>query len=173
MVKAALENNSVKFMIEKIEKLGCKVPESFIRCQPCEAEMIGHFDTSGDLKVVVCEDVLEKYPETLGQRHVDRTIVHELVHAYDHCRAKVDWLNCYHHACSEVRAAHLSGDCYIEEEFSRGNFGLKGQGKECVRRRAELSLRNNKHCADVAEAAVKHVIDVCIKDTAPFIRAPP
>jgi inner membrane protease ATP23 len=39
------------------------------------------------------------------------TLTHELVHAYDHCRAYVDWTNCVHHACSEVRAANLSGDC--------------------------------------------------------------
>ena len=39
------------------------------------------------------------------------TLTHELVHAYDHCRAYVDWSNCVHHACSEVRAANLSGDC--------------------------------------------------------------
>lgn len=39
------------------------------------------------------------------------TLTHELVHAYDHCRAFVDWSNCVHHACSEIRAAHLSGDC--------------------------------------------------------------
>jgi hypothetical protein len=25
-----------------------------------------------------------------------------LIHAYDQCRAKVDWTDCNHHACSEV-----------------------------------------------------------------------
>ena len=118
MVQASLQNNTVKFMLEKLQNLGCKVPEKFIRCAPCGgAEMIGHFDTNDDLKVVVCEDILEKYADTLGQRHVDRTIIHELVHAYDHCRAKVDWLNCYHHACSEVRAAHLSGTATSRRSF--------------------------------------------------------
>ena len=30
--------------------------------------------------------------------------MHELVHVYDHCRAaNLDWNNCEHHACSEVR----------------------------------------------------------------------
>lgn len=37
---------------------------------------------------------------------------HEMIHAYDHCRAKdLDWNSCRHHACSEIRAAVLSGDC--------------------------------------------------------------
>jgi hypothetical protein len=34
----------------------------------------------------------------------------------------VDWGNCLHHACSEVRAAALSGDCGWLREMSRGNL---------------------------------------------------
>ena len=174
MLEKALEDNTVKFMLERMENLGCAIPSNFVRCETCESEsIIGHFDPLSQKKgVKLCEDVLEKFP-VLGQRHVTRTVVHELVHAYDHCRAKVDWLNCYHHACSEIRAAHLSGDCYIQEEVSRGNFSLKGQGYACVRRRAELSLANNPKCAKVAQEAVNHVFDMCVKDTSPFIRAPP
>lgn len=29
-------------------------------------------------------------------------MAHELIHAFDHCRFKVDWNNLRHHACSEV-----------------------------------------------------------------------
>jgi hypothetical protein len=29
-------------------------------------------------------------------------MAHELIHAFDHCRFKVDWSNLRHHACSEV-----------------------------------------------------------------------
>ena len=30
-------------------------------------------------------------------------LTHELLHAYDHCRAaNLNWTNCEHHACSEV-----------------------------------------------------------------------
>ena len=42
------------------------------------------------------------------------------VHAFDDCRAKVDWSNCVHHACSEIRAANLSGDCSFMQEMMRG-----------------------------------------------------
>jgi hypothetical protein len=48
------------------------------------------------------------------------TLTHELVHAYDHCRAYVDWSNCVHHACSEIRAANLSGDCSMYEDHPNG-----------------------------------------------------
>lgn len=33
---------------------------------------------------------------------MEDTLVHELVHMYDHAKFKVDWSNLRHHACSEV-----------------------------------------------------------------------
>lgn len=40
----------------------------------------------------------------------DNMLAHELLHAFDHCRAAdLDWSNCRHHACSEVRAVQCSG----------------------------------------------------------------
>jgi hypothetical protein len=35
---------------------------------------------------------------------IKQVIIHELIHAYFDCVAKnLDWKNCAHHACSEVR----------------------------------------------------------------------
>lgn len=83
---------------------------------------------------------------------MNRVVTHELIHAFDHCRARVDWFTDFRHlACSEVRdrtvcgktssvrrfkmsvclftlqirAANLSGDCSFVNEVSRFNFGLK------------------------------------------------
>lgn len=47
-------------------------------------------------QIVVCENKIG------GKKYVEAAVVHELVHAYDSCRAKIDWTNCNHHACSEV-----------------------------------------------------------------------
>jgi hypothetical protein len=33
---------------------------------------------------------------------MEDTIVHEMIHAFDHCRFDVNWLDLRHHACSEV-----------------------------------------------------------------------
>ena len=33
---------------------------------------------------------------------MDDVLTHELIHAFDHCRAHVDWSNIDHLACSEV-----------------------------------------------------------------------
>ena len=125
-------------------------------------------------------------------------VVHELIHAFDHCRAaNLDWSNCRHHACSEVRpscrdptplcvachltrgvypqvrAASLSGDCSFSQELLRGNIGITGQHKKCVRRRAELSVAMNPACqGPAAKAAVDACFEDCFRDTAPFERIP-
>lgn len=37
------------------------------------------------------------------QDEVNQVVIHELIHAYDDCRAaNLNWANCAHHACSEV-----------------------------------------------------------------------
>ncbi|KAJ3300464.1 Mitochondrial inner membrane protease atp23 [Borealophlyctis nickersoniae] len=97
-------------------------------------------------------------------------MAHELIHAYDHCTANVDWGNPEHYACSEIRAASLSGDCKFTRELRRGNFSIAKHHQACVKRRAILALKQIPHCQGegVAEDAVRSVWDSCFKDTAPF-----
>jgi inner membrane protease ATP23 len=74
------------------------------------------------IQVVICSN------HVMLQDEVDVALTHELLHAYDHCRAaNLDWTNCEHHACSEIRAANLSGDCHWKRELNRGNFNIQGQ----------------------------------------------
>ncbi len=74
------------------------------------------------------------------------------------------------HACSEVRASNLSGDCHWVNEAFRGYFAFKGGHQKCVRRRAELSTAMNPRCGSKGEAkkAVDEVFAQCFKDTRPF-----
>lgn len=45
--------------------------------------------------------------------------------------------------------------------------------KECVKRRALKSVRNNPYCSDAAaKDAIEAVWDICYNDTHPFDRAP-
>mmetsp|Transcript_9502 Transcript_9502/g.12437 ORF Transcript_9502/g.12437 Transcript_9502/m.12437 type:complete len:186 (-) Transcript_9502:193-750(-) len=165
----------VIFMLENIEKLGCTIPKNFISCQSCEVDGIsGGFvnsdQTSNESKpqVVVCEDRI------FDQQHLNDTIVHELIHAYDACRAHMDPANLRQHACTEIRASNLSGECSWKNEMARGNFGFKLQQQECVKRRAVLSVLGNPNCKSKEEAAkiVQEVFHVCYKDTSPFDRNP-
>lgn len=106
------------------------------------------------------------------QTQVHDTLTHELIHAFDFCRAKVSWDNCEHHACTEIRAANLSGDCMFTKEFDRGRFGVAAHQQECVKRRAILSVQGNPKCADRAAEVVEKVFETCFNDTAPFERIP-
>ena len=65
---------------------------------------------------------------------MENTVAHELIHAYDQCRAgkRMNWSDVRQHACSEVRAANLSGDCHWVNEVMRGKVfaGLKGHHRK-------------------------------------------
>lgn len=135
-----------------------QAPMSYLTHQTC-------FST---LQVILCHNHL------ISQKEVNHALTHELLHAYDHCRgANIDWHNCNHHACSEIRAASLSGDCNWGQEVQRGNYGIRKQHQVCVKRRAELSLSMNPPCQGLrGKLAVDSVFDSCYKDTTPFDRIP-
>jgi len=171
MLEKARLTAKVGILEKAMDDLGCKLPESFFKCSTCEPNeaIIGGFvtDAEKDRQVVVCEDNVAKFH--VSQSHVDKTVAHELIHAYDHCRANIDWSNCLHIACAEVRAANLSGDCHMTSEIDRMNLGIRGQGAKCVRRRALLSVQAHPECTAIAKQALEQVFDGCYKDRSPFI----
>ena len=103
-----------------------------------------------------------------GENELHRLLLHEMIHAYDDARAEVDPSNCLHHACSEVRASRLSGECLWNAEWGRGHHSPIGAGMRCVQRRATLSVSQNPNCRGVAERAVEKVFPQCYKDYEPF-----
>ncbi|RKP04153.1 hypothetical protein CXG81DRAFT_8670 [Caulochytrium protostelioides] len=167
--KARLLQSSpiVRFMRDELARAGCPFPPGLFRCQPCDAgapaAIAGGFvPTQG---IVLCQETL------VNRDHMEDTMAHELIHAFDQCTTRVDWSQCAHLACSEIRAANLSGDCKFGRELKRGNWALAAKHHQaCVKRRAILSLQNAKNCAEghVAEEAVRHVWPHCFPDTAPF-----
>lgn len=103
--------------------------------------------------------------------HLEDTVAHEMVHAWDHLRWKVDWGDLRHAACSEIRASALSGECrFIREFFTRGNYRLTQQHQNCVRERAVKSVMMRPTCKDDVQAVkvVNEVFDSCYNDTRPF-----
>ena len=160
-------------LLESIEALGCSLPSDFFMCRPCEgAPISGGFVVPNSKsdgvpyrpQLIMCEDnKLAMETETFEQ-----TLVHELVHAYDQCRAKIDWKDCLQHACTEIRASTLSGECSLLHEVYRGHTTIRGGGGECVARRAELSVGMNPNCKNIAADAVKAAFEECRKDKAPF-----
>lgn len=134
---------AVKFMMRALERGGCPLDPSKIDCRRCEGKLAGGFQDDGG--IILCSNHVST------QSHASTTLVHETVHAFDQCRAQVDWSNCVHHACSEIRAAALSGDCsFGREVLLRRNFGFGKQFQRCVKRRAEISVNMNPNCDALA-----------------------
>jgi len=82
---------------------------------------------------------------------------------------------CKQQACTEVRAANLSGECRWLQELQRGNWQrIASQHQVCVKRRTLLSLRKNPACSKCIELEkiVDEVFKSCFNDTAPFIDIP-
>ncbi|KAF3586959.1 hypothetical protein F2Q69_00032492 [Brassica cretica] len=166
MIQRSFRNPIVKFMMEQMEKSGCRVGDNFVKAVVCTGPVAGGY-TKGR-GITVCSNYLTIQDE------VNQVVIHELIHAYDECRAKnLDWTNCAHHACSEIRAGHLSGDCHFKRELLRGFIKLRGHEQECIKRRVLKSLRGNPYCSEVAaKDAMEAVWDTCYNDTKPFDRAP-
>jgi inner membrane protease ATP23 len=173
LAKAFESRRNVGHMVGAMARAGCAIdPVEFVQCRPCDADVhIGgamYGADSGHMEIVMCEGKLR------GQKHFNETLTHELIHAYDFCRAEVDETNCRHHACTEIRAANLSHDCSYANEVARGKgYFLRDQHDKCVRRRAMLSVQANPNCSEAqCEQAVDEVWTRCISDVAPFGSVP-
>ncbi|BFZ54844.1 Mitochondrial inner membrane protease atp23 [Savitreella phatthalungensis] len=156
----------VRFMLDELEKLGCVTGKEQVECAPCFGYKGGFAPLTG---IRLCSNQVTKTSEA------EKTLVHELIHAFDQCRFKVDWANPRHHACAEVRAANLSGECGWWREYKGGQTGITGIARhhqECVRRRATAALVANPavHSKEEAEFYVSAVFDACFRDTRPFER---
>jgi mitochondrial inner membrane protease ATP23 len=117
-------------------------------------------------EVFVCQQYMK------NEQMAHRTVHHELIHAIDMCRTKMDPLhNCVHLACTEIRAENLSGECSFWKELPRMSSFI-GHGKECVRRRAILSVKANPNCTARAEEYVDASLPRCFQDTYPYDRHP-
>lgn len=170
MVDYAKRNSPrVTALVRKLEARGCGATP--IVCE----DIFGGAATSGayhfERKVVIMNPSV---PERFFTQHIwTRGISHELVHAYDDCRADLDRSDMRHMACTEIRAANLSGDCDFSEEFSRSGFLLDvaGRQQKCVRKRTLQSLAMNSAntmSKEEIEKVIDHVFPACYKDTAPF-----
>ncbi|KAK4629064.1 Mitochondrial inner membrane protease atp23 [Fulvia fulva] len=134
-----------------------------VRCRRCDTQQSGGF--SPEHGILLCANQFR------NRGHLEDTLAHEMVHAYDYMRFKIDPLDLRHAACMEIRASTLSGECRFGREFfTRAQFGITQQLQECVRRRAAISVANRPACKDDVQAVrvVNEVWDSCFNDTRPF-----
>jgi mitochondrial inner membrane protease ATP23 len=172
-VDHALRNSPrVNALLRKIEDKGCKLAFNPVVCEDVfeGAAAIGAYDAESK-RIVMNPAVPERY---LTQHQYTRGITHELIHAYDDCRVDMKQDNPKHMACTEIRAANLSGDCDFSDELKRTGFRfeLGGVQQKCVRKRTLQSLKMHQACAGMTPAAIEGIIDEvwepCYKDSSPF-----
>ncbi|CAH9082911.1 unnamed protein product [Cuscuta europaea] len=118
MIQKSLRTPMVKFLRERVEKAGCGMGENFFKAIRCDQSVGGGYAPGEG--IVVCSNHMNIQDE------VNQVVIHALIHAYDDCRANIDWTDCAHLACSKIRANHLSGDCHYKREFLRGNLKIRG-----------------------------------------------
>ena len=63
--------------------------------EDCAEAVTGGYDTVNN-QIIVCQNRVYTQEMTQG------VIAHELIHMFDYCRAKLDFNNLEHIACSEV-----------------------------------------------------------------------
>lgn len=96
----------IRFLRDKVAALNGELDESNVLCRRCPARVAedgrvvrqgGGF--SPEHGILICAN------EMRDRSHLEDTLAHEMVHAWDHLRWKVDWSgggNLRHAACTEV-----------------------------------------------------------------------
>lgn len=159
----------VNFLRQQIHQLSptIDINRHNTRCRRCTTPQQGGFHS--DYGILLCANNLPT------RKRTEDALAHEMIHAYDHARYKVDPNNMRHQACTEIRASMLSGECrFTQEFFARGQWKIASQMQECVRRRAVKSLlarpviQQSKDPEKRAEKEVDAVWESCFVDTRPF-----
>ncbi|KAK6441678.1 Mitochondrial inner membrane protease atp23 [Oleoguttula sp. CCFEE 5521] len=158
----------IRFMSHNIDLLApssgtASITSDTVTCARCPTSQAGGFSPTHG--ILICANHIR------NRGHLEDTLAHEMVHAYDHMRFKLDPYDLRHAACMEIRASTLSGECrWGREFFTRGQWGLTQQLQECVRRRATLSVAARPACKDDVQAVrvVDEVWEGCFRDTRPF-----
>ncbi|KAI9843697.1 MAG: Mitochondrial inner membrane protease atp23 [Sclerophora amabilis] len=84
----------VRFMREHVTKLGGELNENNVICRRCNVRMGAGFHPGAG--ILLCAN------EMHDRGHLENSLAHEMVHAWDHLRFKVDDGNLRHAACTEV-----------------------------------------------------------------------
>ncbi|KAI1457694.1 peptidase M76 family-domain-containing protein [Annulohypoxylon moriforme] len=166
---------TVRFLREKIQALNGDLNASNVLCKRCPTRLTEdgkvHRSSAGfheNHGIIICAN------EISNRHHLEDVLSHEMVHAWDHLRWKVDFRGekgLKQAACTEIRAAMLSGECrWTREAWMRGNWTLTQQFQDCVRKRAVVALLSRPKCKDDVQAVkvINQVWDSCFSDTRPF-----
>uniref|UniRef100_T1JDP2 Tr-type G domain-containing protein n=1 Tax=Strigamia maritima TaxID=126957 RepID=T1JDP2_STRMM len=167
VVECVQKSSLVKLMMSALASYGCPVKlDRHVACEVCDTSVSGGYDPEKN-QIVVCQNVTKHYDAVQG------VLAHELVHMFDYCRAKLDFKNIEHLACSEIRAANLVHCSYLSAvaDGTAGPFNIAKQHRECVKHKAILSvLAVRSVTQEEATKAVESVFEKCYNDLEPIGR---
>lgn len=184
------EVNTIQYLVWSINNIGGSMSRNHIKCMDVAPVVDGGAVSSGGktgssdgitknsvqagyiwsptVRGISRGEIVLRADKITTKETAERSLRHELVHAYDDTRGIIDPQDCLHHACSEIRAARLSGDC-LGLEVKHNWTDPMSSGLQCVRRRAVLAVENNPVCKDFSERAVEKTFPKCYSDYEPFV----
>jgi inner membrane protease ATP23 len=164
------ENNPmVKLLIKALRSHGCTFDmQRHVSCEDCISRVNGGYDPFHN-QVVICKN------NSTSRDMCCAVLTHELIHMFDFCRAKVDFTNLEHLACTEIRAATMM-HCSFMAAMSEGDasfLNYKQRHQECVKKKATMSVMLARNVDEQkARSVVDHVFTRCYADREPFGRIP-
>lgn len=144
--KAWLLQNSpvVRFMRHNINLLGQDLNAENMRCKRCTTAQSGGFDP--EYGILLCANKFR------NRGHLEDTMAHEMVHAYDHLRFKLDPYDLRHAACMEVsnhalpRLVTRADSCFRSgPRLFQANADLEGSFSQ------EDNGKSHSNCKSVSE----------------------
>lgn len=159
----------VRLLVSAIKSSGCDFDiRRHISCECCQGKVVtGGYDSELN-QIVICQNLVT------SKGMVQGVLTHELIHMFDACRAKVDFKDNKHLACSEIRAANLS-QCSFLSAMADGMaspFKIAKTHQECVKNKAIHSVLavREKLTKDEVTNIVESVFEKCYNDLEPFGR---
>lgn len=161
-------SNEIKLLIGAMKKYGCDFNLArHVSCETCH-NCQGGFDPDFN-QIIACKN------RTLSSESLHTSMVHEMIHMFDYCRAKFDYNNIRHVACSEIRAANLTF-CSITDRINHIGFKIFWNFKEshhaCVKDVAFKSVKAYSPLTSDEKIAnaIDEVFPSCYNDLEPFGR---
>lgn len=170
MVSSTFErSDELKLLAGAMKKFGCNFNLArHVVCERCD-NCMGGYDP--DTNQIIINQNSNQTPGTIMS-----TMMHEMIHMFDYCRAQFDFDNLEHVACSEIRAANLTY-CSVSDRLqvkSPKMFSLKNTHKYCVKDVAYRSVKAYSPQTD--DQQIKDIVDkifpYCYNDLEPFGRRP-
>jgi len=161
-------DKDVRVVLNGMLQYGCPISKNYFLVVECATP------TYAFLNALPSYDN-EKYPEGIylcwnnlnrDSAKIKHAVTHELLHLYDYCRSFMTE-QCLLLACTEIRAANLSGECNFSRR--RSGFGWFSKKYECVRKTAIASMNGYEHCREKINSYIAQAWGLgCYEDTAPF-----